>query len=110
MEEEVEFWRSQKVEGDIYKRIFVGGFSQGCAISVLYGLTSKNVIGGVIGLSGYLFQSFEIPNKGKLPIFLCHGSNDSLIPIQVSKKSYEKILGDPKVIYKQKQLDHEVSI
>ena len=58
MEEEVEFWKQRGVKDDIYKRIFVGGFSQGCAISLLYGLTCKHPIGGVIGLSGYLFQSF----------------------------------------------------
>lgn len=66
----------------------MGGFSQGCAISLLYGLTSKNIVGGVAGLSGYLFRSFEIPNLGKLPVFLEHGSYDNMIPVQVAKKSY----------------------
>jgi len=76
----------------------------------MYGLTCKNVIGGVIGLSGYLFRSFDIPNQGKVPIFLAHGSYDNMIPVQAAKKSYDRILGKPGVGYKEKDLDHEVSI
>lgn len=81
VEEEAQFLRSQNVEGDVYKRIFVGGFSQGCSVSVPYGLTSKNLIGGVIGFSGQLFQSFGTANLGKVPILLNHGSNDKMITI-----------------------------
>lgn len=38
------------------ERLVVGGFSQGCAISLLVGLMSryKARLGGVVGLSGYL--------------------------------------------------------
>ncbi len=84
VEEEAEYWKNQKVEGDVYKRIFVGGFSQGCAIALLYGLTCKNILGGIVGFSGYLFQSFDIPNLGKLPILLNHGRHDQMIPFKVS--------------------------
>jgi predicted esterase len=68
-------------------------------MSLLYGLTSKNIIGGVIGLSGYLFQSFDLPNVGKLPILLFHGSKDQLIPIAMAKKSYEKIIKNNEITY-----------
>jgi predicted esterase len=41
------------------ERIVVGGFSQGCAISLILGLASRYAgkIGGVVGLSGYLGKS-----------------------------------------------------
>ena len=47
----------QEVEAGLpVERIVVGGFSQGCAISLLVGLMSRygHRLGGVVGLSGYL--------------------------------------------------------
>lgn len=88
VEEEAQFLKSQNVEGDVYKHIFVGGFSQGCAMSVLYALSSKNILGGAVGLSGYLFQSFPLTNVGKVPLLLFHGAQDSMIPFHSAKKSY----------------------
>lgn len=41
-------------------RIIVGGFSQGCVIGVLTGLTTKRKLGGVIGLSGWVPLSHKI--------------------------------------------------
>ncbi len=35
-------------------RIFLGGFSQGAAMTLLTGLTTKYKLGGFIALSGYL--------------------------------------------------------
>ena len=82
------------MDGDVYKRIFVGGFSQGCAISVFYGLTAKIQLGGIIGFSGYLFnfEGFELSNLGKVPILLNHGNQDSMVDFAHAKKSYERLL------------------
>ena len=47
----------KEVEGGVpVERTVVGGFSQGCAISLLVGLVSryKGKLAGVVGLSGYL--------------------------------------------------------
>lgn len=66
VDKEVNYWKEQGVKDSdeqILKRIFVGGFSQGCCIGLLYGLTSPKLLGGVIGLSGNLFASFELKNK-----------------------------------------------
>lgn len=69
VEEEAKFW-SEKYKNhskeQIYKRIFVGGFSQGCALSLLYALTSDKLLGGVIGYSGHAFRSFDLKNKGMI--------------------------------------------
>lgn len=64
---EIEFWRSRGVNGsdeEICKRIFIGGFSQGCAMSLAYALTGR-LLGGVIGCSGHLFEGLEFKNIGK---------------------------------------------
>lgn len=42
----------------------MGGFSQGCAMSLLYALTCDNLLGGIIGYSGHVFRSFYLKNKG----------------------------------------------
>jgi predicted esterase len=43
-------------------RIVVGGFSQGCVMSLLTGLTSDHTLGGIIGCSGWLGQQHKFPN------------------------------------------------
>lgn len=42
-------------------RIIVGGFSQGCVLSLLTGLTSEYKLGGIIGCSGWLGMSSKFP-------------------------------------------------
>ena len=67
-------------------RIVIGGFSQGGAISLFTGITNKEKLGGVFGLSCYLLLSDRIknlipeewPNK-KTPFFLAHGTDDSVV-------------------------------
>lgn len=102
VKEEVEFWKKRGV-GDAWERVFVGGFSQGCAIALLYGLSSKHKIGGVIGLGGHMFNSFALPNLGTIPIILQHGLQDSTIPIQMARHSYKKIVNSPGVKYSEKK-------
>ena len=43
-------------------RIVVGGFSQGCVLSLLTGLTSEYKFGGVIGCSGWLALAEKFPS------------------------------------------------
>jgi phospholipase/carboxylesterase len=67
--EEVNYWKQNGVkdsEEAILKRIFVGGFSQGCAMSLAYALTGPRLVGGVVGFSGHLFESLDLKNKGTL--------------------------------------------
>lgn len=74
-------------------RIAVGGFSQGCAMSLLLGLTSKYAgkLGGIIGIAGYMpvanrivdmrkEAGLSMQDSNKTPIFLCRGKRDMLVP------------------------------
>ena len=86
-------------------RIVVGGFSQGCAISLLLGLTSRYAgkLGGVVGLSGYLplAKTVEtaVQRRGKreedegMKWLLAHGSRDQLVPVRLFRAYREKLEG-----------------
>lgn len=85
-------------------RIVVGGFSQGCAISLLVGLMSRyhGKVAGVVGLSGYLPLAKKVGNiveerprvgDGSTKWFLAHGSRDQLVPIRMFRAYREKLEG-----------------
>ena len=80
------------------ERIVLGGFSQGCALSLITDLTSKKYGGrlaGIVGLCGYLplaggsrLQYLRAmaglpPTHGDVAIFLARGSKDTLIPKRI---------------------------
>ncbi|KAI6089643.1 Phospholipase/carboxylesterase [Hypoxylon rubiginosum] len=81
-------------------RIILGGFSQGGALSLFSGLTSKVKLGGIVALSCYLpldakFGDFlkENDHNRKTPILMCHGDQDQVVPYNFGKMSYENLKG-----------------
>ncbi|KXN89453.1 Acyl-protein thioesterase 1 [Leucoagaricus sp. SymC.cos] len=65
-------------------RIFLGGFSQGGAMSLLVGLTGEWKLAGLSILSSWLplrakFKAMASPHAASVPIFWGYGTNDSLI-------------------------------
>jgi phospholipase/carboxylesterase len=67
-------------------RIVLMGFSQGCAMVLLAGLRHDERLAGLVGLSGYLPLAASTaaernPANNDVPIFLAHGSSDTVIPI-----------------------------
>lgn len=80
-------------------RIVLGGFSQGCAMSLLWYLTTSKYsdkLAGIVGLLGFLplsdgrqrIQELRAasglsPVPPKLPLFLARGTKDSLISTRV---------------------------
>jgi predicted esterase len=80
-------------------RIVIGGFSQGAALSLLTTLTSERKLGGAIALSGWL--PFHTKIKGMmsdyartLPIFMGHGTADSVVMFKYGQKSAEYLTSD----------------
>lgn len=66
-------------------RIVLGGFSQGGAMALVSGVTYKEQLGGIFGLSCYLLLQKTLkemredsPNK-KTPIFMGHGDADQVV-------------------------------
>ncbi|KAH8431555.1 palmitoyl-(protein) hydrolase [Aspergillus melleus] len=86
--------KEQIDQGISPSRIVLGGFSQGGAISLFTGITNKEKLGGVFGLSCYLLLSDRIknytpedwPNK-KTPFFMGHGLDDEVVKYEFGKMS-----------------------
>jgi predicted esterase len=67
-------------------RIVLGGFSQGGAMSIFSGVTSKDKLGGIFGLSCYLLLHNKIQSlipagdvNKDTRIFMGHGDSDPLV-------------------------------
>jgi len=73
-------------------RIVLGGFSQGCAMSLLTALRAPQRLGGVLGMSGYLplaptLAAERSSANAGLPIFLGHGRFDQMIAIDRGRET-----------------------
>uniref|UniRef100_A0A914E1K2 palmitoyl-protein hydrolase n=1 Tax=Acrobeloides nanus TaxID=290746 RepID=A0A914E1K2_9BILA len=77
------------------KRIVLGGFSMGGALALYAGLTYKEPLGAIVGLSSFLLQRNKLPGDYKAnlqtPIFLGHGTNDFLVPFTFGQLTAEAI-------------------
>lgn len=84
-------------------RIVVGGFSQGCAMSLLTGLTSKysGKLAGVMGIAGYLpipdliagmREEAGLPKEvGDMKTLFTRGTKDILVPKRYFRQGQEKL-------------------
>lgn len=86
----------EKARGIPAARIVLAGFSQGCAMALQTGLRHPERLAGIIGLSGYLPLAGHIEaerhaaNAG-LPLFLAHGTQDPVVPIERAIASREAL-------------------
>ena len=80
-----------------HDRVYVGGFSQGCAISLAtFLLYPSGRLGGCVGLSGSHCANIDyetevdLPLKRQTKMFLYHGEDDPVIPADLAAMSYEE--------------------
>ena len=83
-------------------RIVLGGFSQGCALSLLTGLRYGHRLAGIVGMSGYLPLAGTLAAERSaanrdVPIFLAHGLQDEMIVLPRAEASRDALqaLGYP---------------
>lgn len=95
--------------------ILLAGFSQGGAIALYAGLTSKYELGGILALSTYLpIQDDSLANLNahakRIPIFMAHGQFDDVIQIQHAVQSRDLMLENGlQVQWHQYPMAHSVS-
>jgi phospholipase/carboxylesterase len=75
-------------------RIVLAGFSQGGAIALHTALRQEQALAGVLALSTYLplhtsFEKEKTAANQNTPIFMAHGTFDTIIPISTNRASYE---------------------
>lgn len=89
--------RKENERGIPSDRIFLVGFSQGCAMTLLTGLRYPDKLAGLIGLSGYLPLASRTATERSTanqdtPIFMAHGDFDPVVPIHLGQQSSEQLL------------------
>ena len=64
-------------------RIIIGGFSQGCMITLQTGLKRKDAVNSIIGYSGRIIDTNHLSKNinSKHKIILMHGDIDHVVPI-----------------------------
>lgn len=85
-------------------RIVVGGFSQGCAVSLVWGQIGRmrDKVGGVLCLSGYFPMAERLDalrkergisqeEHSKMQWFYIHGSSDMMVPMKLFVEGVEKL-------------------
>lgn len=81
-------------------RIVLGGFSQGSVVALTTALTSRDRVGGLIALSGFLPLRTKLAHlsadlaRTDLPVFMAHGEIDDIIPWPESKTSLAMVRAD----------------
>ena len=65
------------------EKVAIGGFSQGCMISLQTGIKRKNKICSIIGFSGKIIDEEHLQNNinSRPNIILMHGDKDEIVPV-----------------------------
>ena len=91
----IEQYIATEVNAGIHsEKIVLAGFSQGGAMALHTGLRQESRLGGILVLSGYLplperfREEVRISNK-TVPIMMCHGTFDPVIPASAGKQSHD---------------------
>lgn len=75
------------------KNIIIGGISQGGTLALYYGLTSKFILGGIIGIHTVLLDNLikKYEKLNNIPLHLFSGNDDEIYNIKLQKKSLKNL-------------------
>jgi len=91
---------AEVARGTPTERIVLGGFSQGCALALTVLLRSERVLGGGIGLSGWLPMRAAYPAAlgkagrragGASGLLMCHGEQDGVVDVALGRASAKMV-------------------
>jgi predicted esterase len=96
-----------KLKTNPSSKIYIGGFSQGAALSIFYGLKTIHKIHGVVCFSGFV-PKFNYQNTMiTKPILKIHGIYDDIINFQTSENTFD-LLNFSNLVSKSYNMGHEV--
>ena len=80
------------------QRIFIGGFSQGCGMSLHCFYETKIQWAGAIGVSGYLFPITSFDQSIQIPKRIVYGDQDDLRPWEIVKVTYQNKISEEDIV------------
>ena len=92
--------------------LFLGGFSQGGALSLYTGLAYiDKLVTGIIGTSCYAMNYLIKNHLKNTPVLLYHGLNDMMVTKDLAENSYKTVLKDIKyILLTEPNLGHGLSL
>jgi phospholipase/carboxylesterase len=93
-----------------YDRIVLGGFSQGCVMSLAFGLgAGRPRPAAICGFSGFIpvVQGWETDLSSTPPVALGHGTLDPVIPVQFGRSARDQLeAAGADLLYREYPLPH----
>jgi phospholipase/carboxylesterase len=93
-----------------HRKLVLGGFSQGCVMSLAFGLGGGRRPDAVCGFSGFIptVAGWELDASRPLPpVALGHGTMDPVIPVQFGRAARDTILAaGGELLYEEYPLPH----
>lgn len=76
-------------------RVVIGGFSDGASYGLSLGIRNARLLAGVVAFSpGFVIPVARGETLGKLPLFVRHGRNDEILPIDRTSRRLVPMLRD----------------
>ena len=110
----IQLLEQEIMRGVTSTKIFLGGFSQGGALSLYLGLRYKQPLAGIVALSSYLptpnLTATETSDANrKTEIFMGHGLNDPIVPIELADISHKTLKGlEYPVVWRTYSMEHSI--
>ena len=96
-----------KLKTNPSSKIYIGGFSQGAALSIFYGLKMIHKIHGMVSFSGFVPKFNYQKTMITKPILKIHGIHDDIINFQTSENTFD-LLNFSNLVSKSYNMGHEV--
>jgi len=75
-------------QGFAADRVVLCGFSQGGTLALQAGLSFPHMLAGICAVASWVTADLPaVDGKSELPILMCHGDEDTMVPIAVARRS-----------------------
>ena len=98
------------------ERILLAGFSQGGVLAFETALYYPKPLAGILALSTFMADtgglgSDKAKKNAQIPILMCHGQQDMVLPMTLGKSAYDRLRGEGySVEWREYPMGHEVCL